>query len=140
MQVCIQLKSKGYQSLSAPPVLLGLMEVRGQLKGNRGMRRERLCAPDILVRDRAGNGAIEHAEHPEHFPRRPHQGNGQQLANFESIDKFQVRTRNTRGVLGQKDFLLPQRAGRDAIRKLDFYWPGNAIFDPPTNVEAITFQ
>src|SRR5258705_4967779 len=107
------------------------MQIRRQLKSNRGLRRERLRPADILLSDGTRLSAVEHAKHAQHLARRTHEGDGQKLANLELIDEFDVCPGNGSRILGEEDLLLSERTGGNTIGKYDFYLGRAVIFNAP---------
>ena len=140
MEDGVEFESDGDEGLGAAAVLLGMVQVAGQFESDCNLRCQSSGAADVFVVDGPGVDAVENAEHAQHIAVGTEQGDGEELADFESMDEIQIRARSFGGVFGEEHIFLFQRAGGDAIVERDIDGTGNAVFHSPTNVEGALFE
>ena len=140
MEDGVEFESDGDEGLGTAAVLLGMVQVAGQFEGDGNLGGESAGAPDVFVVDGPGGDAVENAEHAQHIAVGTEQGDGEELANFESLDEIQIGARSFGSVFCEEHIFLFQRAGGGALGERDIEGTGNAIFDSPANVESVLFE
>src|SRR5258707_10274235 len=140
VQYSIDLARQIHECLCPAAMLLGLMQVSGNLEDHRDLGGQSTGTSHILRQDAGPLQAIQHAEGSPDLITCAQQRHDENLPNMELSNQIKIGVHQCAGVVGAKDFPGSQSMSGNALGE-DFVDPlGLALFDSITHVKLFLVE